>query len=102
MAIQTAPDFPGVEAAGLPVETTNDDDTSSPLRKSLMKVCVVGAGPSGLTALKALLDRGLSAECFEQADRIGGLWALHVRIGDGGLGKTRKRASLVSLASMRR
>jgi len=94
MAIQTARTFPGVEAAGLPVEATNDDDTSSPRRKSLMKVCVVGAGPSGLTALKAMLDRGLEAECFEQADRIGGLWALHVRIGDGGLGKTSAYRSL--------
>ena len=51
-----------------------------------MKVCVVGAGPSGLTALKALDGGGLSAECFEQADRIGGLWALHVRIGASSLG----------------
>ena len=46
-----------------------------------MKVCVVGAGPSGLTAVKAFsLTRtpDLEVECFEQRDRIGGLWALHV------------------------
>lgn len=94
MAIQTAETLPGVEAAGLPVEATKDDDTSSLCRKSLMKVCVVGAGPSGLTALKAMLARGLTAECFEQADRVGGLWALHVRIGHGRLRKTSAYRSL--------
>lgn len=59
-----------------------------------MKVCVVGAGPSGLTALKALSWHGFSVDCFEQADRIGGLWALHARIGDRGLGKTSAYRSL--------
>ncbi|HEY6727083.1 MAG TPA: NAD(P)-binding domain-containing protein [Polyangiaceae bacterium] len=59
-----------------------------------MKVCVVGAGPSGLTALKALAGSGLSVDCFEQADRIGGLWALHVRLGKGDLEKTSAYRSL--------
>lgn len=54
-----------------------------------MKVSVVGAGPSGLAALKAVKGRGLEVECFEQADRIGGLWTLH-----NGLGKTSAYRSL--------
>lgn len=59
-----------------------------------MKVCVVGAGACGLTAVKALAQGGLRVDCFEQADRIGGLWALHVRIGDRGLQKTSAYHSL--------
>lgn len=50
-----------------------------------MRICVVGAGPCGLTALKALDGSGLSVDCFEQADRIGGLWTLHARTGDRGI-----------------
>ena len=36
--------------------------------------CVVGAGPSGLTALKNLLQVGIHAECLEREDNIGGNW----------------------------
>ncbi|NBW97265.1 MAG: monooxygenase [Planctomycetia bacterium] len=36
--------------------------------------CVIGAGPSGLAALKHLRDRGLPAECLECGDGIGGNW----------------------------
>ncbi|KAL1241844.1 Flavin-containing monooxygenase [Trichinella spiralis] len=39
-----------------------------------MRVAIVGAGPSGLTAIKTCLDYGLEPVCFERADRIGGLW----------------------------
>ena len=42
------------------------------LRK--MKVAVIGAGPSGLTAIKCCIDEGLDVVCFEQEDEIGGLW----------------------------
>ena len=37
-------------------------------------VCVVGAGSSGLAALKALGDAGISAECFERGSDVGGNW----------------------------
>ncbi|MFM7034366.1 MAG: flavin-containing monooxygenase [Planctomycetia bacterium] len=36
--------------------------------------CVVGAGPSGLTALKNLLAAGIDAECLERESDIGGNW----------------------------
>jgi len=36
--------------------------------------CVVGAGPSGLTALKNLLAAGVPAECLEREDDVGGNW----------------------------
>lgn len=40
------------------------------------RVCVVGAGPSGIAAAKALNERGLVFECFERRGRVGGLWAI--------------------------
>ncbi|KRY85858.1 Dimethylaniline monooxygenase [N-oxide-forming] 5 [Trichinella pseudospiralis] len=39
-----------------------------------MRVAIVGAGPSGLTAIKICLDYGLQPVCFERSDQIGGLW----------------------------
>lgn len=36
--------------------------------------CVIGAGISGLTAGKALRDRGLPYTCFEASDDVGGNW----------------------------
>lgn len=38
------------------------------------KVAVIGAGPSGLTSIKACLDEGLVPVCFESSDDMGGLW----------------------------
>ncbi|XP_074653875.1 flavin-containing monooxygenase 5-like [Tubulanus polymorphus] len=37
-------------------------------------VCIVGAGASGLPAIKSCLENGLEPECFERTDDIGGLW----------------------------
>ncbi len=39
------------------------------------RVCVIGAGASGITASKALWDKGVSFDCIEVSDRIGGTWA---------------------------
>jgi cation diffusion facilitator CzcD-associated flavoprotein CzcO len=38
------------------------------------RTCVIGAGVSGLTAGKALGDRGVDYTCFEASDDIGGNW----------------------------
>ncbi|XP_033007220.1 dimethylaniline monooxygenase [N-oxide-forming] 5-like isoform X1 [Lacerta agilis] len=38
------------------------------------RVAVIGAGASGLTAIKCCLDEGLQPTCFERSDDIGGLW----------------------------
>ncbi|KAJ8319576.1 hypothetical protein KUTeg_002870 [Tegillarca granosa] len=37
-------------------------------------VAVIGAGASGLTAIKSCLEEGLKPTCFERSDYIGGLW----------------------------
>lgn len=40
----------------------------------LPNTCVIGAGVSGLTAVKALGDWGIPHTCFEASDDIGGNW----------------------------
>ncbi len=35
---------------------------------------MIGAGSSGIAALKALAERGIRVECFEKSDRVGGNW----------------------------
>jgi cation diffusion facilitator CzcD-associated flavoprotein CzcO len=42
-----------------------------------VRIAVVGAGPSGLAALRALSARGFDVTAFEQRPCLGGVWALH-------------------------
>lgn len=37
-------------------------------------MCIIGAGSSGIVAVKALVDAGVAFDCFEESARIGGLW----------------------------
>lgn len=39
-----------------------------------IKVAVIGAGPSGIAALKALLDQGVDAVAFDRQEEVGGNW----------------------------
>ena len=48
------------------------------------RVCVIGAGTSGLVAAKALRDRGIDFECFDASDRVGGLWVFANKNGRSG------------------
>ncbi|KAM4023002.1 dimethylaniline monooxygenase [N-oxide-forming] 2-like isoform 1-T3 [Anomaloglossus baeobatrachus] len=48
-----------------------------------MKVAIIGAGVSGLAAIKCCLDEGLEPTCFERSDDIGGLWRFTNNIEDG-------------------
>jgi cation diffusion facilitator CzcD-associated flavoprotein CzcO len=41
----------------------------------LPRVCVIGAGSSGIAAAKALHERGFDFDCFDASDRVGGNWA---------------------------
>jgi dimethylaniline monooxygenase (N-oxide forming) len=41
---------------------------------SLPRACIIGAGSSGITAAKALKERGIAFDCFEKSDEIGGNW----------------------------
>lgn len=42
--------------------------------KEQLPVCIIGAGSSGITAAKALKERGIAFECFEIGSDIGGMW----------------------------
>jgi cation diffusion facilitator CzcD-associated flavoprotein CzcO len=41
-----------------------------------VRLAIVGAGPAGLAALRALTARGFDATAFEQRPCVGGVWAL--------------------------
>lgn len=49
-------------------------------QKMTKRVAVIGAGASGLTAIKCCLDEGLEPTCFEKTDDIGGLWRYKVSV----------------------
>lgn len=40
----------------------------------LPKVCIIGAGSSGITVAKAMQDRAIPFDCFEKGSDIGGNW----------------------------
>ncbi|MFW0794049.1 NAD(P)-binding domain-containing protein [Gordonia sp. CPCC 205515] len=42
-----------------------------------MRVCVVGAGPCGLTTIKQLRDEGHEVVCFDKNPDVGGIWLRH-------------------------
>ena len=39
------------------------------------RVCIIGAGSSGIAACKVLQEHGIAFDCYEAGDRIGGNWA---------------------------
>jgi cation diffusion facilitator CzcD-associated flavoprotein CzcO len=47
----------------------------------LPRVCVIGAGSSGIAAAKSLHQRGFDFDCFEVSDEVGGNWAFGNRNG---------------------
>jgi dimethylaniline monooxygenase (N-oxide forming) len=51
------------------------------MTQRLPTACVIGAGSSGIAAVKALADRGIPFDCFEKSDQVGGNWVLGNRNG---------------------
>lgn len=45
-----------------------------PPNPALPRVCVIGAGSSGITAAKALYTAGIPFDCFEKGSEFGGNW----------------------------
>lgn len=42
------------------------------------RVAIVGAGVSGLAAIRSCLEEGLEPTCFERGEDVGGLWRFSV------------------------
>ncbi|CAN7937601.1 unnamed protein product [Ixodes hexagonus] len=47
-------------------------DSRRPLR-----ICIIGAGSSGLTSARQMLDEGFEPVLYERSNNVGGLWAYH-------------------------
>jgi len=47
----------------------------------LPKVCIIGAGSSGITACKTFADKGIPFDCFEKSDQVGGNWVFNNKNG---------------------
>lgn len=45
-----------------------------PVDPNLPRVCIIGAGSSGIAAAKALYTSGIGFDCFEKGSAIGGNW----------------------------
>lgn len=45
------------------------------------RVCVIGAGPSGITAAKNCIQNGLEIVVFEKNDKVGGNWVFNSKTG---------------------
>lgn len=45
--------------------------------RDLPRVCVIGAGCSGITTAKALKDQNIPFDVYEKGSDIGGLWRIH-------------------------
>ena len=54
----------------------------------MKKVCVIGAGPSGITAAKNLLDQGIEVIVFEAGHEVGGNWVFSDNAGHSSVFET--------------
>jgi dimethylaniline monooxygenase (N-oxide forming) len=44
------------------------------MREVPQRVCVIGAGSSGIAVGKALKEHGIPFDCYEAGERVGGNW----------------------------
>ncbi|MEY3209396.1 MAG: hypothetical protein RL064_1427, partial [Bacteroidota bacterium] len=51
-------------------------------------VCVIGAGPSGITAAKNLLDEGVKVVVYDLGNEVGGNWVFNEKIGHSSVFET--------------
>lgn len=42
--------------------------------RNLPKVCIIGAGSSGIVCCKVFRDQGIPYDCFEASSQVGGMW----------------------------
>lgn len=60
------------------------------------KVAVIGAGPCGLSACKALSEYGVDYECLEASGTLGGTW--NIELGGGGYRSLKTNTSTTGMA----
>ena len=54
----------------------HSDERTAPVVPSYKnRYCIVGAGPSGVIAVRAFLKEGIPFDCFERHNDVGGIWA---------------------------
>ncbi len=51
------------------------------MSQQLPTAAIIGAGSSGIAALKALVEQGFDVTCFEASDRVGGNWVFENKNG---------------------
>jgi dimethylaniline monooxygenase (N-oxide forming) len=51
--------------------------------KNAKRVLIIGAGASGMVAIKSCLEEGLLPFCLERSDHIGGMWRYSEKVEDG-------------------
>ena len=52
------------------------------------RVCVIGAGPSGITAAKNLLDEGHEVVVYDLGNEVGGNWVFNEKVGHSSVFET--------------
>jgi len=52
------------------------------------RVCVIGAGPSGITAAKNLLDEGIDVTVYDLGAEVGGNWVFSEKVGHSSVFET--------------
>lgn len=68
-------------AVTIPREGAQRAGAGSASRRPLPRACLIGAGSSGIAAVKALHARGIPFDCFETSDEVGGNWVFGNRNG---------------------
>ncbi|MBA3720786.1 MAG: SDR family NAD(P)-dependent oxidoreductase [Parachlamydiaceae bacterium] len=85
--IKTKISLPSYPFISSPIHELNNDI------KTKKRICVIGAGPSGLVMAKSLLEEGHEPVIFERLNTIGGVWNLKKNKTAGAYKKTRFQTS---------
>lgn len=91
----------GLPPNGSALPSRDDSPTASSTKKVVAprvikrrkRICVVGAGPSGLVMAKSLREEGHEPVIYEKQDTLGGLWVLRREKSGGAYRKTRFQTS---------
>jgi len=63
-----------MEASGVEVTEGASVNGAGPGGRGESRACVIGAGSSGITAMRSLKEKGVDFVCFEKGSYIGGNW----------------------------